>query len=314
LYVESAFLAMATDIPPKFSDFGKALKDLLFPSKDGYDVNHVVKLESKAREQKDVKFTADFTQQQDGSAVSGKVGFEWAHKCNGTLKGAIGTDNVKTLEASYKGALEGLTVTLSGSEGSKRGPNTIAASAAYSRKYFDLQAKADLFVQNAADAKPVPNKAEVAVATGAKGAFVGAKGIFALNGDDEQKVLETDVNVTYKVPEFEVSAATEKKFATIKAGYLHRVNASTDVGVQASYTRAVTKDDKVVSPAETTLTAGVSYKYENASVKVRLNSDAELSGQFSAPINAGTTLTLTGKVNVLDQSRGHAVGLQLALK
>eukprot|EP00698_Gefionella_okellyi_P003360 TRINITY_DN13124_c0_g1_i1.p1 TRINITY_DN13124_c0_g1~~TRINITY_DN13124_c0_g1_i1.p1 ORF type:complete len:306 (-),score=80.15 TRINITY_DN13124_c0_g1_i1:43-960(-) len=305
---------MATNIPPKFSDFGKAVKDLLFPSKDGYDVNHVIKVESKAREEKDIKFTADFTQQQDGSAVSGKLGFEWAHKCNGTLKAAVGTDNLKSLELSYKGLVSGLTLGVSGSEGNKKGPNTVAGTLAYSREYFDAQAKVDLFVQNKGDAKPVPNKAEVAVAAGAKGIFAGAKAVVALNGDDEQKVLETDVNLTYKTKEFEVNAATEKKFGVIKAGYVHRINDTLDVAAQVSHTRAVSKDDKVVSPAENVLTAGASFKYEEATIKVRINSDAELSGTFNAPIRGGAALTLTGRVNVLDSSRGHAVGLQLALK
>jgi len=305
---------MATDNPPKFSDFGKAVKDLLNPSKEGFDLNRVVKVESKARAEKDLKFTADFTHPQDGSDVSGKLGFEWAHKCNGTLKGSLGTDNVKTLEASYKGLVSGLTLAVSGSEGSQSGPNVVAGSVRYARQYLDAEAKVDLWVQNKGDDKPVPNKAEVAVAAGAKGFFAGVKAVLALNGDSEKKLLDTDVNLTYKVEEFEVNAGTEKKFGVIKAGYIHHINSTLDVAAQVQHTRAVSKDDKVVSPAQNLLTAGAAWKYDDATIKARINSKAELSGSFSAPVRGGATLTLTGRVNVLDKSQGHAVGLQIALK
>jgi hypothetical protein len=302
---------MATDIPPRFADFGKAVKELIT---NGFGVDHVFKFESKARPEKDLKFTAEYTQLQDGSLAKGKAGIEWAHKCNGTLKVNVGTDNVKTVDVSYKELVKGLTLGVVGTEGSKKSPNTVSGNVRYTRQYVDAEAKVDLYVHNKDSEKPVAYTGEFAVAAGARGAFIGAKAVVALTGDEEKKVRETDVVATYKAKEFEVNAGSKNQFKSFDAGYIHHVNDTLDVGAQVTHTLAVNKDDKVVTPTSTIVAFGASFKYDDATVKTRINSEGELSGAFTAPVSGGVSLTLTGRVNTLDTARGHAVGLQVALK
>lgn len=121
------------------------------------------------------------------------------------MKAAIATDNVKTVDASYKDIVPGLVLSASGVQGAQdaKKPDAISVGARYFRQYVDGEVKVGAYG---------PHNVEASVAVGARGFFAGAKGIVNVAGTDADgkstagQIKAYDLAATYRAKEFEVVA------------------------------------------------------------------------------------------------------------
>jgi hypothetical protein len=299
---------------PRFKDFGKATNNLLF--KEGFDVKYGAKVEAKSG---DAKFNAEWN--QDGSDVTGNVKAEITQKvpldCTLTVTGTVDTGKKIQVEDVLKGLATGVDLLSTLRLNDKKAPNAFTVGARYKQSNVDAEFSVDTLGST--------HDLEVAASTGTSGFFGGLRAVLSLTppevkvekkeGDTADAAETTKDYVKdyalaagYIASDFEVSVTTEKKASVINAGFLHHLSSEFDVGAMLKYNRKAKTDEDPY-----TLTVGTAYKVDGTTSKVRVDTNGDVLGSFSAPVKGNATITLVGKVSTIGKS-STGVGLQVALK
>ena len=113
---------------------------------------------------------------------------------------------------------------------------------------------------------------------------------------------------------------SENKLETVGGGFLFKWNDCTDIGAGLKFQRGAKKAPADVKEGESdreassySMVVGAAFRCDGATTKVKVDTNGDVHGSYTAPVRGGAILTVVGRVNVT-KSDNAAFGLQVALK
>jgi len=213
---------MAQFVPPFFSSFGKASKDLF---KKKYDFDNQFKTVNKARNGVTLETGANLSENYKGFIKGKYVSADF-----GEVESEVYTDPKTESKATLrlKRLAKGLNVTLGASTLEKdkafKGP-VGSADVQYAQEFFAAQAilKTDLDT----------TKLDTSAAVGFDGVSLG--GQVVLNASKGAEIVDINVGAEYTQADFTAAVYTEKNSDVINASYYQRLNTATQVGASFKF-------------------------------------------------------------------------------
>jgi len=270
-------------VPPLWSKFGTALKDLLNKK---YDYKNQLTAKNNVAADLSVESTVTVA---DNSSLSGTVKTKYKNKDFGEVETEIGTVPNKdkaTLSAEVKATklYDGLTVTAKGTDvwtakvGADYRQESVAGSLAF-------------------EANKDSNQVEGTIAAGFDGFSVGGQTKYCFN----HGIADYNFGAEYSQPEYVLTLKTEKKAETLIGSYWHNVPTSrnklkTQVGAQVSWDLSGT-GNKV-------FTVGTEHEIDEVTtVKGKINTDGQLAAVLDHRLtNPFMRLSLSANWQVQDKT------------